>query len=671
MDCPDTCSLEVTVTDGRIRNIGASSVVEHPNTNGFICDKVAHFDRRVYHDDRLLHPLRRTGKKGAGQFERTSWDEAIAIIVARFREIIAQHGAEAILPYHYGGSNGYLTDGGMDEFFFARLGASRLARTLCGTPATEAALAVYGKMPGVAFEDYPEAKCIIIWGGNPKASNIHLVPFLREAKRKGAFIAVVDPKNNFSGDEIDLHIPVYPGADLPVALGLIHEWKKTGKLANEFLRQHAVEIDPLMAAAAEWPLERAASAARVSVTHLRKLADAYAAASPSVIRIGWGMERNSNGARAITAVLAIPALLGKFGMRGGGYTLSNGGAGKLDAKKLFGDFSWNAREINMTRLAAVLAGIGGDMADQHGDGTAGLTPPVKALFVYNANPVASAPDQSGIEHGMQREDLFTIVFDQVMTDTAQFADIVLPATTFLESDEIRRGYGAYVVGGGRPAIEPCGESRPNAHVFAALGRAMGLSDAPFSWDANTLRRRTIEAISLMGKPVDAAKIEAGQLARYDFPGAAPVMFDTVFPLTPDKRIHLSPAVLGPQPFHYEEISSGKYPLAFITPATSKSVSTMLAETNIRELRVMLHPADAAARGIAAGDTVRVFNDLGEVVCRAEVSARVREGVASMPKGAWRKSSLNGKASTALCPSHTQFVGGAACYNDARVQIAKA
>jgi len=671
MDCPDTCSLEVTVKEDRIESIRGSRAGSHPVQGGFICDKVANFDRRVYGDLRLLTPLCRTGKKGATQFTPISWDEAIATIAARFREIIQQHGAEAIVPYHYGGSNGYLTDGGMDEFFFARLGASQLARTLCAVPATEAAKAVYGKMPGVAFEDYPQAQCIIVWGGNPKASNIHLVPFLREAKRRGAFIAVVDPRNNFSSNEIDLHLPVYPGADLPLALGLIHEWKKQGKLADAFLREHADGVETLLAAAAQWPLERAAETARVPLAAARRVAEVYAASSPAVIRIGWGMERNTNGGRAIAALLALPALLGKFGVRGGGYTLANSGASKLDTEKLFGAMPWNTREINMTRLAAVLAGTGGDMADQHGDGAARLTPPVKALFVYNANPVASAPDQTGIERGLERDDLFTVVFDQVMTDTAAFADIVLPATTFLESDEIRRGYGAYVMGGARPVIQPQGEARPNAAVFAALGRAMGFTDAPFQWNAETLLQKTIAAISLAGKSVDAATIAAGGFVHYDFPGTTPVQFATTFPQTPDRKAHLAPAMLGEPPFRYEEITSEKYPLAFITPATSKTVSTMFGETNIPELRVSLHPTDAAARGIAAGDTVRVFNDLGEVLCRADVSDKLRPGVASMPKGAWRKSSMNGKLSTALTPAHTQHVGGGACYNDARVQIARA
>ncbi len=671
MDCPDTCALEVTVSEGRVQAIRGSKDPAHPLTAGFICDKVAQFGKRVYHEDRLLYPMRRAGAKGSASFERVSWDEALGTIAARLRQITARWGAEAILPYHYGGSNGWLTDGAMDEFFFARLGASRLARTLCATPATEVALAMYGKMPGVAFEDFPRAKFILLWGANPKASNIHLVPFLKQARRNGAFIAVVDPKRNFSADEYDLHLPVFPGADLPLALAMIRRWRERDELDTEFLQQHTDGLEPLLAQAEAWPLERAAAAARVPAADIARLAEIYALSSPAVLRAGWGLERNRNGGQAMAAILALPALLGKFGMRGGGYTLSNSGGAKFDTKKLFGDMPWATREINMTRLGAVLAGRSGLMDAGHGDADVELKPPVQALFVYNCNPAVTAPDQESVLRGFDREDLFTVVFDQVMTDTAKYADVLLPATTFLEADEIRRGYGAYVMGGGRPVIDPCGEARSNPDVFAALGRAMGWSDPPFHWDAVTLRRKTIESVTLAGKPVDPAPIEAGGFVRYDFPGGAPVQFVNVMPQTVDKKIHLTPAVLGPRPYHYEPVTSEKYPLALISPATSKMVTSMMGEFNFPELRVMLNPADAAARHIAPGDTVRVFNELGEVVCRAEVSARVREGVASLPKGAWRKSSLNGKTSTALCPAHTNVVGGGACYNDARVQIARA
>ena len=413
----------------------------------------------------------------------------------------------------------------------------------------------------------------------------------------------------------------------------------------------------MLAQADAWTLERAASAARVPADDIRRLAEVYAAASPAVIRLGWGLERNRNGGQAMAAIMAMPALLGKFGVRGGGYTLSNSGATKLDTKKLLGEFTWNTREINMTELGAVLAG--------------GLHPPVKGLFIYNCNTAATVPDQEAVLRGLTREDLFTVVSEQVMTDSAKYADILLPATTFLEHYDIRRGYGNYVVGGVQPVIAACGEARPNEAMFGALGRAMGWNDVPFAWDSATCARKVAEAISIAGKPADPALLTAGKSQGYDFPGPQPIQFQTAFPQTRDKKIHLAPAQLGPKPFTFDPVVNDTFPLAMVSPATSKMISSTMGEWNYPELRVSLNPGDAAARGIAGGEVVRVFNELGEVVCRAQISGRLREGVVSIPKGAWRKSSLNGRTATALCPATTSVVGGGACFNDARVEVARA
>jgi anaerobic selenocysteine-containing dehydrogenase len=654
MDCPDTCALEVVVSDDKIQRIGGAK--GHPATNGFICDKVSRYDRRVYHEDRLLYPMRRTGPKGAGAFVRISWDEALAEITDRFRQIIGQWGGEAILPYHYGGSNGLLSDGFVDDFYFAKLGASRLARTLCAAPATEVAMGMYGKMPGVAFEDYQFAKFILIWGANPKASNIHLVPFLRQAKKNGAFIAVVDPVKNFSSPDVDLHLPVFPGADLPVALAMIRLWQKAGQLDVGFLREHADGLESLLKQAEAWPVERAAAEARVSPQDIQSLAEMYAASTPAVIRVGWGIERNRNGGQALAAIMAMPALLGKFGVRGGGYTLSNSGAAKLDTMKVFGDSTWSTRIINMTQLGEVLSG------DLH--------PPIKGLFVYNCNPAVTVPDQNSVLRGLSREDLFTVVFEQVMTDTTKYADLLLPAATFLEHQDIKRSYGTYWVGGVQPAIAPMGEVRSNVEVFAALGRAMGWHDEPFFWDADTVMQKVAEALTLHNRPADASVLRAGKTQLYDFPGSTPIQFKTAFPQTPDGKIHLTPPVLGQSPFHYQPVNGNGFPLALISPATSKMITSTLGEFNFAELRLTLHPRDAAVRNIADGDTVRVFNALGEVICPARINDRVREGVVMMPKGAWRKSSMSGLTSTALCPSHVNEVAGGACYNDARVEVEK-
>lgn len=654
MDCPDTCALDIDVADGVVQRI--TGAADHSVTDGYICDKVRKFDRRVYHEDRLLYPMRRTGSKGDGVFVRISWDEAIAEITDRFRDIQGRWGGEAILPYNYGGSNGLVSDSLTDDAYFAGLGASRLAKTICAAPATEVATGMYGKMPGVAFEDYPTAKMIIIWGGNPKASNIHLTPFLHAAKRNGAFIAVVDPVSNFSAREADLHVPVYPGADLPVALSMIRLWHRAGQLDKAFLSAHADGLDTLLAQADEWPVERAAAAARVTPEQIVTLAEAYAAASPAVIRTGWGLERNRNGGQAMAAILAMPALLGKFGIRGGGYTMSNSGATSVDASKLFTRKNHRTRVLNMTELGAVLTGE--------------IDPPVKGLFVYNCNPAVTVPDQNTVLRGLAREDLFTVVFEQVMTDTARYADIILPATTFLEHHDIRRAYGNYVVGGVQPVIEARGETRPNHLVFAELGRAMGWTEAPFSWDMDTAMRNMAAALSLNGAPADAGLLTAGKIQRHDFSGGAPVQFETVLPRTPDRKVHLTPHTLGPRPYEYEPVHDDRFPLALISPANNRMISSTLGEFNYPELLMTLHLEDARTRSISDGDAVRVFNDLGEVVCRARVSDRVRAGVVSIPKGAWRKSSRNRLTATALCPATVNIVGGGACFNDARVQVEK-
>jgi len=654
MDCPDSCALEVTVKDGMIAQIRGSH--DHPTTNGFICDKVARFDRRVYHRDRLLTPLVRNGAKGSGEFRPVSWAEALDLVGSRLAGIRARWGGEAILPYHYGGSNGLLGDGFLDNYFFARLGASRLARTLCAAPASEVATGMYGKMAGVAYEDYPAARCIIVWGANPKASNIHLMPFLRKAKKNGAFIASVDPILNFTGQEIDLHLPIYPGTDLPVALAMIRIWREEGRLDRAFLAEHASDVETLLAAAEPWTIERAAEEARIDGELIRKLAHSFAEANPALIRCGWGTERNLNGGQALAAVLAMPALLGKFGVRGGGYTLSNSGAAKLDINKLFGPLEWNTRIINMTQLGEVL--------------NRPLDPPVKALFVYNCNPVATVPDQTEVIKGLSRDDLFTVVHEQVVTDTVPYADVVLPAVTFLEQYEIKRGYGSYIMGGVQPVIEACGEAKPNEWLFAELGRAMGFSDEPFTWDTATCMRKVAEALSLNGKPASGEPLMSGRIHRYDFDGPTPVQFRTVQPATADGKAHLAPAALGLEPYLYQRVQNGPYPLALISPSNNKMITSTLGEFNYPELFLAIHPGDAAARGISDGDPVRVFNHLGEVRCRASLSDRIRQGVAALPKGAWRKSSANGLTSTALCPAHVNVVAGGACYNDARVEVEK-
>lgn len=654
MDCPDTCALEIEVQDGKIQKIFGST--DHPTTNGFICSKIANFARRVYHKERLLYPMHRIGPKGNGRFRRICWEEAIEEICSRFRDIIREVGGEAILPFHYGGSNGLLGEEFLDDYFFARLGASRMGKTLCAAPTTKVAVGMYGKMPGVAFEDYTHAKFILLWGVNPKVSHIHLVPFLKKAKKNGAFIASIDPRRNYSSGEIDLHLPVFPGADLPLALGMIHYWQKKNILEYSFLEKYGVGYEKLLAAAQDWSPERAAKAAQVPLRDLIFLAEKYAQSSPAVIRCGWGVERNRNGGQAAAAILGMPALLGKFGVRGGGYTMSNSGATRLNIEKIFGPIRWNTRTINMSQLGKALNET--------------KSPPIKALFVYNCNPAVTVPDQNSVLKGLQREDLFTVVFEQVMTDSAQYADILLPAVTFMEQYEVKRSYGSYVVGGVHPAVPPAGEAKPNEEVFAMLGREMDWDDPPFHWDTKTYMEKVVSVIRVNGEKVDRERLLNGRIHPVQFNGETPVQFKTVFPNTKERKIYFVPAALGKYPFRYQPVISEDYPLALITPGSSKMISSSMGEFNFKELFVAIHPGDAAPRKIQSGDMVRVYNNLGEVVCRAKLSNSVRRGVVSMPKGAWRNTSANGKTSTALCPSHVNEVGGGACFNDARVEVEK-
>jgi anaerobic selenocysteine-containing dehydrogenase len=655
MDCPDTCALEVEVDAGKVTAIRGSRGGDHPTTDGFICSKVGNFAKRVYHESRILHPMRRTGPKGSRRFERITWDDALSEIATRFKEIIARHGAEAIVPYAYGGSNGFVSDGLVDDYFFARIGASQIDRTLCAAPTGAVAAAMYGKMPGVAPQDYVHSKMIVIWGANPRASQIHLVPYLQEARKRGAFVVTLDPREALASKEVDLHIPLLPGTDVVVALAIVDELAKLGAIDRDFLARHATGADELLAEAAKWPADRAASVAGVDAGAIRELAQRWADASPAVMRCGWGLERNSNGGHAVAAILAIPAISGKFGVRGGGYTLSNSGAAKLDVEPFFDGLRWSSRTLNMSQLGMLLEEP--------------LTPPVKALFVYNCNPMATAPDQNSIARGLLRDDLFTVVHDQVMTDTAAYADLVLPATTFLEARDVKRCYGSFVVGGVAPAIAPVGESMPNDQLFAALGRAMGFDDRQFRMSSEDCVRYVAENLDMgNGRRPDAGAMLAGGFTTYDFPGSSPVQFETVFPRTPDGKVHLCPPVLGESPWRYVEIADARFPLFLITPASARMISSTMGEFNYDESFAELSSADAASRGLADGDSVRVFNDLGEVVVRVKVSSRIRPGVVSMHKGAWSKATKNGRTAAALCPQTVEPVAGGACYNDARVQL---
>jgi anaerobic selenocysteine-containing dehydrogenase len=653
LDCPDSCSLEATVQEGRVVSIDGSHV--NPITDGYICAKVRRFPERVYGPDRLTYPAVRTGAKGRGSFARVSWQEALATVAERLRTARDTWGGESILPYSYGGSNGLLTQDTSDATLFRRLGASRLARTVCAAPTGAANLAMYGKMPSVTYMDYPEARLIIMWGANPSSSGIHLVPHIREAQRRGATLIVVDPRTTPLAKQADIHLAVRPGTDLPVALAIHRYLFEEGHADQRFLDAHAHGAERLRERAREWTFERAAAEADVPVAALRRVAELYATTRPALVRCGYGQERNRNGGSASLAILALPAVGGKFGERGGGYMMSNSASWGI-TNTWMGASEPATRIVNMNRLGRAL--LESD-------------PPVRVLFVYNSNPAVTTPDQQRVLRGLERDDLFTVVFDQVMTDTARYADVLLPNTTFLEGYDLVKSYGPWTMGLGRPVIEPIGESRSNAEVFGELLEATGLIEE------TDPRGELEEMLHVLGRLPGTAGDEMRDrgAATPPFDGR-PIQFRDVFPRTADQKIDLYPEVLAKEAaaglyVYQPDPATPDFPLALISPATEKTISSTLAEIPRPEVRLLMHPDDAAARGIAEGDEVRVFNALGEVRCNAALGAWIRRGTVSLPKGLWRKHTANGFTGTTLVPDTLTDVGGGACFNDARVQVCRA
>jgi anaerobic selenocysteine-containing dehydrogenase len=623
-------------------------------TDVYICAKVRRFGERVYGPDRLLYPAVRTGRKGEGKFKRVTWDEALELIADRFRQTKREAGGASILPYSYGGSNGLLTQDNLDAQLWRRFGTSRLARTVCAAPTGAANMALYGKMVSTTYQDYPEAKLIILWGVNPAASGIHLIPFVREAQQRGAKLVVIDPRSTQQSRAADIHLAVKTGTDIAVALAIHRHLFEDGHADQAFIAAHTNNADKLRERAREWTFERAADVAGVDPGTLREVAELYAASSPALIRCGWGLERNRNGGNAAMAVLALPAVGGKFGVRGGGYSMSNSASWDISRPWIAADEP-DTRVVNMNHLGRALT--------EYND------PPVKVLFVYNCNPAATVPDQHRILRGLERNDLFTVVFEQVMTDTALYADVVLPSTTFLEGYDVAKAYGPIHLELGRPVIDAVGEARSNADVFGELSDRLGLIKDDEPKGELDLMLHVLD--HLPGRIGD--DLRSGNAATAPF-GAAPIQFVDVFPKTPDRKVDLFPEALerstpmGLYRFQPDPATE-KYPLALISPSSERTISSTLGELPRPDVKLTMHPDDANARGLADGDLVRVFNDLGEVHCLLSVVPAIRPGAVSLPKGIWRRSTRNSYTGTALVPDTLTDIGGGACFNDARVQVA--
>jgi anaerobic selenocysteine-containing dehydrogenase len=638
LDCPDRCSLDVTVDGNRIVKIDGSE--RYPYTAGYICAKVRRFDRRVTSPERILHPMKRTGPKGSGRYEPVSWDEAISLVAGRFAEIARTLGPEAILPFHYDGSNGLLSAGAMDARFWNRLGASELARTFCAANTGAGWQAVLGDLASADPADVERSDAIVLWGFNPSASGIHLIPLVRKAREAGAFVAVVDPRRTPMAREADLHLPVRPGTDVALALAMVRAADEEGLVDRAFVERHARGW-PALRAACPTP-EEASALTGVVARDIRALPRALARGRRPFIRVGWGLERNRNGTDAVRAVLSFRAVLGRFGERGSGVALGTSRGYRLSREAAEGRTLRKrpSRTINMSELGRALE----ETTD----------PPIAALYVYNSNPVATAPRQARVVRELSRESLFVAVHEQVWTDTCDLADVVLPATTFLEHTELARSYGGYALQWSDPVIAAAGEARPNHAVFAALARAMGFTEAEFGQSEEEIARTMVD-------------VERIRQTRFQ-PMPAPNQFVDAFP----SRGYVDLAAPPGPPKYLPPPADAELPLALISPASDKAVTSQLFEqVPERTATVALSPAEAGRRGLREGDRVLLRNSFGEVSATLAVSSDLPPGVASLPKGLWRRHTQNGWTSNALVPDHVDAQGGGACYNDARIEITRA
>ena len=642
-DCPDTCATLVTVERGRAVRIAGDP--EHPFTNGFLCAKVNRYIERTYHETRLASPLRRIGAKGSGQFVPISWESALTEIAERLGAIAtSSDGSQAILPYSYAGTMGLLQGSSMDRRFFHQLGASRLDRTICSMAGTVGMRMTVGANVGADGEGIPESDLVLLWGTNTLTANPHLWPFVLRARARGARIVAIDPLCTRTAAQCDDWIPIRPGADAALALGMMHVLFARGLEDRDYLERYTLGHDALRERAAEWTPARTSAVTGLSEARIVALGEEYGRASAAFIRVNYGLQRHGGGGMAVRNIACLPAITGHWRRPGGGVQLSTSANFTFNRAVLERpDLGPAARTINMIRLGDALtrddAGVGG--------------PPVRALVVYNSNPAAVAPDRNTVLRGLAREDLFTVVLEHFQTDTADWADIVLPATTQLEHWDVHLAYGHHYASLNRPSIAPLGEALPNTEIFRRLAARMGLRDAHFGDDDLTLIRQALDtnAPKLQGVTFEGL-LERGWM-RLNVPTPYLPYADGGFTTPSGKCEFVSQRMadlgLDPLPAYippYESVERdpalvARYPLTLISSPAHTFLNTTFANITslrrqAREPEVLLHPADAERRGIAAGMRVTVHNDRGAFSATARVEASIREGVAWAPSIWWGK-----------------------------------
>lgn len=663
LDCPDACGVTVQITDGRATKI--QGLKEHPVTQGFLCGKVARYLEREYSPDRLTTPLRRTGRKGEGRFTPISWDEALDTISERFQKIIAEFGAEAILPYSYGGSMGLLQANGMDRRFFYRLGASRLDRTICASAGTAGLMATQGVRYGTEPEQFANAKLIVAWGANILSTNVHLWPFIVEARRRGARFIVIDPVRTKTAGLADQHLRIHPGTDLALALGMMHVLFAENIVDEAYLSSYASGWEDLREMAKEYTPAKVAEWTGLDAGDIVELARAYGTTKPAVIRLNYGVQRSERGGNAVRAVAMLPVITGAWRYPGGGMQLSTSQAFALNRPGLeLPSLQPHAtRLVNMSQLGTALTEL--------------VDPPVKSLFVYCSNPAAVAPHQSKVHAGLRREDLFTVVVEQMQTDTADYADIVLPTTTFLEHTDLYCAYGHYYLQLARPALPPPGEARSNVDIFRALAGRMGFMDACFSESEDDMIRGLLASGHPHLEGITLERLDREHFVRLNL-GEGPFLpFAEGNFGHPGGKADLSSVGLEYVPpvesRHGDAALRDRYPLELVSPKSHDSMNSTFGyrpETESQTELLYIHGVDAAARGICTGDTVRVFNGRGSVTLCASVDGVVGRGTVSTPSVRWPKRQPGGLSVNALVSERLTDIGGGATFYSCLVQIEK-
>jgi anaerobic selenocysteine-containing dehydrogenase len=656
-DCPDACGVLITVEDGRATRIQGDP--GHPVTRGFLCAKVAKYLDRVYSPDRVLYPMRRIQPKGVGVavtdagggaratqvWQRISWDEALDEIASRFRAVISEFGSEAILPYSYGGTLGALNGGSMDRRFFQRLGASELERTICSSAGEAGLESVMGVKLGTEPEQFMHSRYIIAWASNIHGNNVHLWPFIVEARRRGAKLVVIDPYRTRTAACADWYLPINPGTDAALALAMMHVIINEGLHDADYVAKYTLGFDQLCEKVKAYPPERAAQWTGIAAEDIRKLAREYATVRPSVIRVNYGVQRSEGGGTATRAIAMLPCIIGSLKEAGGGIHLSTSGAfdlnkGTLRRPDLKPEGSERPpRVVNMVRLGEALNTLN--------------DPPVKALFVYNSNPAAVCPNHNEVVRGLKRTDLFTVVHEQFFTDTTDYADILLPATTFFEHKDLQAAYGHYYLQVSDQAIEPLGECRANVEVFRALAEWMGFKDECFGESVDEMIDGALASKNPWLEGISRERLERERQVRLNFSGQRSVASDQIEPFlpfaqgnfrTPSGKAELyseAMKALGLHPVAEftppEESRHGKHGTVLSLELLARKADNFLNSTfsNLPSVQEMeetnlleMHSSDARARGIADGETVRVYNGRGEIFLKARVDGAVQPGVVS-------------------------------------------